>query len=135
MQYHLPENIRRGKGHRVIISNGQLPKGCIPTCRLGISNTPASLTRVWEQYLRHCKQQLTALLIDHHTTLYQSLLMERESMIKVKFIKIQTECNNFPELASKLKLTENKITFLIKTTKERVLHNRKQVLLTQTPNP
>ena len=49
--------------------------------------------------------------------------MESESMIKVEFIKIQTECNNFPKLASKLQLTENKITFLIKTTKERVLHN------------
>ena len=61
--------------------------------------------------------------------------MESESMIKVEFIKIQTECNNFPELASKLQLTENEITFLIKTTKERVLHNRKQVLLTQTSNP
>lgn len=112
-----------------------LQKCCNENCRLGISNTPASLTRVWEQYLRHCRQQLTALLIDHHTTQYQSLLMESESMIKVEFIKIQTECNNFPKLASKLQLTENEITFLIKTTKERVLHNRKQVLLTQTPNP
>lgn len=49
-----------------LVSNRSMPQGCTPVCRLGITNPPVTLKRNWNECLRECGHQLTAILINHH---------------------------------------------------------------------
>ena len=46
-----------------VITQGNIPTGCIPTCRLGIPNPPAEMKETWDKCLYKCGKQITAILL------------------------------------------------------------------------
>ena len=94
-----------------LVSNGNIPQGCTPVCRLGITNPPVTLTRHWNDCLMACGCQLTAILINHHFECHQNMLKDIKLTINTEFQSITSEFQaTIPELQSKLKFTESEIT-------------------------
>ena len=52
-----------------VVSQGNIPAGCTPVCRLGIPNPPEKVTTTWNRCLFECGKQLTAILVAYHNTL------------------------------------------------------------------
>ena len=57
-----------------LVSSGNIPQEYTPVCRLGIINPPVTLTKNWNECLRECGHQLTAILINHHSECHQNML-------------------------------------------------------------
>ena len=110
-----------------LLSNGNIPQGCTPVCRLGITNPPVTLTRQWNDCLIECGCQFTAILINHHSECHQNMLKDIKLTINTEFQSITSEFQaTVPELQSKLKFTESEITQLIETTEQQILNQRKR---------
>ena len=110
-----------------LVSNGNIPQGCTPVCRLEITNPPVTLTRNWNECPRECGHQLTAILINHHSECHQNMLKDIKLSINTEFQSITKEFQaTIPELQSKLKFMENEITQLIETTEQQLLNQRKR---------
>ena len=110
-----------------LVNNGNIPLGCTPACRLGITNPPVTLTRQWNDCLLECCRQLTAILINHHSECHQNMLKDIKLTINTKFQSISNKFQaTVPELPSKLKFTESEITQLIETTEQQILNQRKR---------
>ena len=110
-----------------VVNNGNIPLGCMPVCRLSITNPPVTLTRQWNDCLSECGRQLTAILINHHSECHQNMLKDIKLTINTEFQYITNEFQaTVPELSSKLKFTENEITQLIETTQQQILNQRKR---------
>ena len=110
-----------------LVSNGNIPQGCTPVCRLGITNPPVTLTRQWNDCLIECGRQLTAVLINHHSECHQNMLKDIKLTINTEFQSITNEFQaTVPELQSKLKFTESEIAQLIETTGQQILNQRKR---------
>ena len=110
-----------------LLSNGNIPQGCTPVCRLGITNPPVTLTRQWNDCLIECGCQFTAILINHHSECHQNMLKDIKLTINTEFQPITSEFQaTVPELQSKLKFTESEITQLIETTEQQILNQRKR---------
>ena len=74
-----------------------------------------------------CGRQLTAILINHHSECHHNMLKDIKLTINTEFQSINGEFQaTMPELQSKLKLTENKTTQLIESTKQQLLNRRKR---------
>ena len=74
-----------------LVNNGNIPQGCTPTCRLGITNPLVTLTRQWYDCLLECGRQLTAILINHHSEVHQNMLKDIKLMINTEFQSITNE--------------------------------------------
>ena len=108
-----------------LVSNGNIPQGYTPVCRLGITNPPVTLTRNWNESLRECGRQLNAILINHHSECHQNMLKDIKLTINTEFQSITNEFQaTVLELQSKLKFMENEITQLIETTEQQLLNQR-----------
>ena len=74
-----------------LVSSGSIPFGCTPSCRLGITNFPVSLTRAWNDCLKECGKQLTAILINYHSECHQQMLQDLQETINIEFQKITND--------------------------------------------
>ena len=52
-----------------LVSSGSIPFGCTPSCRLGITNPLVSLIKAWNDCLKECGKQLTAIQYPHQLPL------------------------------------------------------------------
>ena len=110
-----------------LVSSGIIPFGCTPSCRLGITNPPVSLTRAWNDCLKECGKQLTAILINYHSECHQQMLQDLQETINIEFQKITNDFQaTVPELDSKLKFTENEINQSIQTIEQQMLNQKKR---------
>jgi len=85
------------------------------------------LTQTWNDCLRQCGKQLTAILIDYHSQNHQKLLSEIQTQIQQEFDDILTTYDHqIPKLTSKLTHTDSKIQALLKHTEEQIANYRKR---------
>ena len=99
--------------------------------RLGIQNSLVALVRTWNECLNECGKQLTAILIDHHSSCHQAMLTDIQVTIRTEFNDIMTTYNHqVPVLESKLKYTESEISSLIKSMEDQLSNSRKRSLNT-----
>jgi len=102
-----------------LIGQGQIPTGCVPTCRLHIVNPPNQLVQDWKDCLFECGRQLTAIIINHHTQRHQKILQNLNNTISTEFNTILKDYNTkVPELSSKLQHSHTEITQIIKNKEE-----------------
>ena len=110
-----------------LVSSGSIPFGCTPSCRLGITNPLVSLTRAWNDCLKECGKQLTAILINYHCECHQQMLQDLQETINIEFQQITNDFQaTVPELDSKLKFTENEINQSIQAIEQQMLNQRKR---------
>ena len=110
-----------------VISQGNIPAGCTPVCRLGIPNPPEKVTTTWNRCLFECGKQLTAILVTYHNKCHEDLLNSINMKIKEEFDTLTvTYEGRVPELQSKLNHTKSQITLLQQEAEEKCSKNRKR---------
>ena len=83
-----------------LITQGNIPTVCIPSCILGIQNPPKEVKGTLDKCSLECGKQLTAILVAYHNKCHEDLL----NFSNKTFDNITTEYEDqVPELQSKIK--------------------------------